>query len=74
MNYKNLIAKLLRFSLPFYYWQSHLPYGSADDLLCIQFACLVFKPRLNNSSKKISGLCFSKANDKNFWDENNLHP
>ena len=46
MNYKNLTANLLRLSLPFYYWQSHLPYGSADGLLCIQFACLVFQPRL----------------------------
>ena len=25
MNYKNVTAYLLRFSLPFYYWQSHLP-------------------------------------------------
>ena len=46
MNYKNVTANLLRLSLPFYYWQSHLPYGSADGLLCIQFACLVFQPRL----------------------------
>ena len=46
INYKNLTANLLRLSLPFYYWQSHLPYGSADGLLCIQFACLVFQPRL----------------------------
>ena len=35
MNYKNLTANLLRLSLPFHYWQSHLPYGSADGLLCI---------------------------------------
>ena len=35
MNYKNLTAYLLRVSLPFYYWQSHLPYGSAAGLLCI---------------------------------------
>ena len=47
LNYKNLTANLLRLSLPIYYWQSHLPYiGSADGLLCIQFACLVFQPRL----------------------------
>ena len=46
MNYKNLTANLLRPLLPFYYWQSHLPYGSADGLLCIQFACLEFQPRL----------------------------
>ena len=46
MNYKNLTANLLRPLLPFYYWQSHLQYGSADGLLCIQFACLVFRPRL----------------------------
>ena len=35
MNYKNLTANLLQLSLPFYYWQSHLPYGSAAGLLCI---------------------------------------
>ena len=35
MNYKNLTANLLWLSLPFYYWQSHLPYGSAAGLLCI---------------------------------------
>ena len=46
MNYKNLTANLLRLPLPFYYWQFHLPYGSADGLLCIQFACLVLQPRL----------------------------
>ena len=46
MNYKNVTANLLRLSLPFYYWQSHLPHGSADGLLCIQFACVVFQPRL----------------------------
>ena len=45
MNYKNLTANLLRLSLPFYYWQSRLPYGSATGLLCIEFACLVFQPR-----------------------------
>ena len=47
MNYKNLTANLLRLSLPFYYWQSHMPCqcGSVDGLLCIQFACLVFQPR-----------------------------
>ena len=38
MNYKNLTAKLLGLSLPFYYWQSHLPHGSADSSLCTQFA------------------------------------
>ena len=38
INNKNLTANLLRLSLPFYYWQSHLPHGSADSLLCIQFA------------------------------------
>ena len=27
MNYKNLTANLLRLSLPFYFWQFHLPYG-----------------------------------------------
>ena len=46
VNYKNLTAYLLLLSLPFYYWQSHLPHGSDDGLLCIQFACLVFQPRL----------------------------
>ena len=46
MNYKNRTANLLRLSLPFYYWQSHLPYGSAYGLLSIQFACLVLQPRL----------------------------
>ena len=46
MNYKNQTANLLRLSLPFYYWQSHLPYGSAYGLLSIQFACLVLQPRL----------------------------
>ena len=39
-------ANLLRLSLFFYYWQSHLPHGSANGLLCIQFACLVFQPCL----------------------------
>ena len=38
MNYKNLTANLLGLSWPFYYWQSHLPHGSADSSLCIQFA------------------------------------
>ena len=71
LNYKNLTAYLLRLSLPIYYWQSHLPYiGSADGLLCIQFACLVFQPRL----KLVKIVCFSEANDKNFCGENNLHP
>ena len=71
LNYKNLTANLLRLSLPIYYWQSHLPYiGSADGLLCIQFACLVFQPRL----KLVKIVCFSEANDKNFCGENNLHP
>ena len=46
MNYKNITANLLRLSLPFHYWHSHLPYGSVDGLLCIQFACLIFQPRL----------------------------
>ena len=46
MNYKNVTANLLRLSLPFYYWPSHLPHGSADGLLCKQFACVVFQPRL----------------------------
>ena len=32
MNYKNRTANLLRLSLPFYYWQFHLPYGSAYGL------------------------------------------
>ena len=71
LNYKNLTANLLRLSLPIYYWQSHLPYiGSADGLLCIQFACLVFQPRL----KLVKIVCFSEANDKNFCGENNRHP
>ena len=42
---QNLTANRLRLSLPFYYWQSHMPCGSVDGLLCIQFACLVFQPR-----------------------------
>ena len=71
LNYKNLTANLVRLSLPIYYWQSHLPYiGSADGLLCIQFTCLVFQPRL----KLVKIVCFSEANDKNFCGENNLHP
>ena len=68
MNYKNLTANLLRLSWPFYYWQSHLPHGSADGLLCIQFACLV-QPRL-----KLVKICSREANGKNFCDENNRHP
>ena len=75
LNYKNLTADLLRLSLPFYYWQSHLPYGSADGLLCIQFAVSGI-PTMQawNSSRLISGSGSSKANDKNFCNENNLHP
>ena len=47
MNYTNLTANLLRLSVPFFYYcQSHLPYSSAEGLLCIQFACLAFQPRL----------------------------
>ena len=46
INNKNVTANLSRLSLPFYYRQSHLPHGSADGLLCIQFACLVFQPCL----------------------------
>ena len=46
INNKNRTANLLRLSLPFHYWQSHLPYGSAYGLLSIQFACLVLQPRL----------------------------
>ena len=64
MNCKNLTANLLRLASPFYYWQSHLPYVSADGLLSIQFACLVFHGW--NSSRQISGLHFSNTNDKNF--------
>ena len=46
MNYKNLTVNLLRLSSLFYYWQSQMSHGSADGLLCIQFACLIFQPRL----------------------------
>ena len=43
----NLTANLsCGFQYLFYYCQSHLPYSSAEGLLCIQFACLVFQPRL----------------------------
>ena len=44
MDYKNLTANLLRPSLPFYYWQSHLPHGSADGLRCMQFASTLETP------------------------------
>ena len=80
MDYKNLTANLLQLSLPFYYWQSHLPYGSADGLLCV-----------NNDARLMQGFAYnlpvwySNHADRsldyvlarrmtNFCGENNLHP
>ena len=48
MNFKNLTANLWRLSLPFYYWQSHLPYGSAAGLL-LHIICLSGNHAWNSS-------------------------
>ena len=43
---RNWELKLIKTFEPFNYWLSHLPYGSADGLLCTQFACQVIQLRL----------------------------
>ena len=79
MNYKNLTANLLRLSLPFYYWQSHISDG-VSVWFCWRFAlhtiCLSGIPATLETRQdwSLQELCLSKANDKNFCSENNLHP